>query len=115
MPRGAAEHGCKFSSDVCRRRIYHEVSRARVRRFGVGHCDDDIDVEALFIKEDSTEQVHEKRAEIVRDMEAAEYLNCETLPIKSPWSLKTIPGERATIALLRLFLSQPGSILRRLK
>jgi hypothetical protein len=33
--------------------------------------DGDIDVEALFIKDDSTEQVDAKRAEIVGQMQAA--------------------------------------------
>jgi hypothetical protein len=41
----------------------------------------EIDVEALFTKDDSTEQVEAKRAEIVREMEAAkEYLSCDGEP-----------------------------------
>jgi hypothetical protein len=40
--------------------------------------DGDIDAEAPFVKDDSTEQMYGKRAEIVREMQAAkEYLSCE--------------------------------------
>jgi hypothetical protein len=41
----------------------------------------EIDVESLFIKDDSTEQVDAKRAEIVEQMQAAkEYLSCASEP-----------------------------------
>jgi hypothetical protein len=43
--------------------------------------DGDIEVESLFVKDDSTEQVEEKRSEIVRQMQAAkEYLSSEAEP-----------------------------------
>ena len=74
-------------SDLAFQAVVLEKAGVKVGRLYIIHLnkkyvrDGEIDVEALFTKDDSTEQVKEKRAHIVREMEAAKgYLNCEGEP-----------------------------------
>ena len=74
-------------SDLAFQSVVLEKAGVSVGRLFIIHFDKeyvrdgDIDVEALFVKDASTEQVDAKRAEIVGQMEAAkEYLNCVSEP-----------------------------------
>jgi Domain of unknown function(DUF2779) len=74
-------------SDLAFQSVVLEKAGVKVGRLFIIHLnkeyvrEGDIDVEALFIKDDSTEQVDTRRGEIVREMEAAkEYLNCASEP-----------------------------------
>jgi hypothetical protein len=74
-------------SDLAFQAVVLEKAGVKVGRLFIIHLnkeyvrDGEINAESLFTKDDSSEQVDEKRAEIVREMEAAkEYLNCASEP-----------------------------------
>jgi hypothetical protein len=74
-------------SDLTFQAVVLEQAGVKVGRLFIIHLnkeyvrDGDIDVEALLVKDDSTEQVEAKRTEIGRVMQAAkEFLNCTDEP-----------------------------------